>query len=161
MSLTIFATMPPSEDLTTTRQLPGLRLYALPLPCGIILAGLETFPTLPVHLFSDAATHTPEGSFRAYSHYFRKLTSLRQPRNDSTPSKSCSNLAYRRVIISALQCSLYATASKIACPPNQSTLGGAARTFTSELSLTQSPEMRVGYNYTVERENYRGRTFTG
>jgi len=77
------------------------------------------------------------------------------------PPKSCSNLAYRRVTISALQCSLYATASKIACPPNQSTLSGAARTFTSELSLIQSPEMRVGYNYTVERENYRGRTFTG
>ena len=33
------------------------------LPCGTILAGLETFPTLPVYLFLDAAIHTPEVTF--------------------------------------------------------------------------------------------------
>lgn len=161
VSLTIIATTPSSENLTPTGQLPVFRLYALPLTYGIVLPGHETFPTLTVHLFLDAVTHTPEVAFVHVPITSESLTVFVYPEPTRHHRNSCSFPAYRRVIISALQCSLYATASKIARPSNQSTLYGAARTFTSELSIIWSPIMIVGYDYTAEWETNRDRTFTG
>src|ERR1035441_7729001 len=44
--LAVIARTASAASLEPSRRLPVLRLYAEPLPCGRVLAGLQTFPTL-------------------------------------------------------------------------------------------------------------------
>ena len=68
-----------------------------------------------------------------------------------------------RVNLTTLQCSLHATARRLASPPVQVRPGvpQPTRTFTPELSRGGSPEPRVGYDYTTPLGRDCDRTFTG
>lgn len=71
----------------STGQLPVLRLYVLPYHTESYWLVHETFPNLPVYLFLDAATHTPEVAFMHIPITTESLTvfvdleTTRQPRN--------------------------------------------------------------------------------
>ena len=74
----------------------------------------STLPSL------HAAILTPTGRFAVFVCFFTKRISLRPQRRGSTPA-SCprhfpSRCAGRTAQLTRLQCSLYATACKVACP---------------------------------------------
>ena len=67
-------------------------------------------------------------------------------------------------LLTTLQCSLHATARKVACPPGQVRPGvllRPPRTFTPALARGRSPGSRVGYRYTALLGENCGRTCTG
>ena len=69
-----------------------------------------------------------------------------------------------RALLTTLQCSLHATARKVAGPPGlvrPRALLWPPRTFTSELARGRSPGPRVGYHYTALLGENCDRTFTG
>ena len=69
-----------------------------------------------------------------------------------------------RALLTTLQCSLHATARKVAGPPGlvrPRALLWPRRASTSELARGQSPRPRVGYHYTALLGENCGRTSTG
>ena len=159
----------PSSSLDTTRsvslddscRLPSVAGYTAGL-CPTIWSGLSPRPS-PLWVNTPslrAIIPTPRGEvvtpqLVTTSKAFRNRV-LRQLLHSP-------DTCFCRVNLTTLQCSLHATARRLASPPVQVRPGvpQPTRTFTPELSRGGSPKPRVGYDYTAPLGRDCDRTCTG
>ena len=86
------------------------------------------------------------------------------PQNTESAPLLALTSASVRGLLSTLQCSLHATARRVACPPGRVRPRAQLRpprTFTPELARGRSPGSRVGYDYTALLGEDCDRTSTG
>jgi hypothetical protein len=150
-----------SASLDNSCRLPSVAGYTAGL-CPTIWSGLSPRPS-PLWVNAPslrAIIPTPGGEVAipqlvATSRAFRNRV-LRQLLHDP-------DTCFCRVNLTTLQCSLDATARRLASPPVQVRPGVSqpTRTFTPELSRGWSPKPRVGYDYTAPLGRDCDRTFTG
>ena len=150
-----------SASLADSRRFPRITGYTAglcPTPCSELQARPSLLWVRAPSL--RAVTPTPRGGARNPS-----LPSLPiPPQNMESAPLFPLTSAPVRALLTTLQCSLHATARKVAGPPGlvrPRALLWPPRTFTSELARGQSPGPRVGYHYTAFLEENCGRTSTG
>jgi hypothetical protein len=155
-----------SDPIRQSRRLPLLSqnhwLYRGSLPATLLWAANETFPALGSCSF--LACRHPYAE-RRYEGPQSPLASCGLPPQnmESAPLFPLTS-APVRALLTTLQCSLHATARKVASPPGlvrPRALLWPPRTFTSELARGRSPGPRVGYHYTALLGENCGRTYTG
>jgi hypothetical protein len=159
----LLATPTRSASLADSRCFPRIAGYTAGL-CPSTCSGLPARPSLlwVSTPSARAVTPTPRGGARHPSLSSLPLAFLHRTRSRLL----CCSLTPVSVRgwLSTLQCSLHATARKVACPPGRVRPGDflrPPRTCTPELARGRSPKPRVGYHYTaLLGENY-DRTFTG
>ena len=155
-----------SDPIRQSRRLPPLSqdhwLYRGALPATLLWAANETFPALGSCSFLTCRHPYAERRSEAPQSHLASL-GLSPQNTESAPLSSLTPAAVR-ALLTTLQCSLYATARKVACPPGlvrPRALLWPPRTFTSELARGRSPGPRVGYHYTALLGENGDRTFTG
>jgi len=155
-----------SDPIRQSRRLPPLSqerwLYRRSLPDNLVWAVSETFPALGQYSFF--ACHHPYAERRCEAPQSPLATLGLPPQNTESAPLFPLTPAAVRALLTTLQCSLYATAHKVACPPGLVRPGDflrPPRTFTPELARGRSPGPRVGYHYTALLGENCGRTFTG
>jgi hypothetical protein len=155
-----------SDPIRQSRRLPPLSqvlwLYCGSVPDDLVWAVSETFPALGQYSFF--ACHHPYAERRCEAPQSPLATLGLPPQNtESAPPRPLTPAAVR-ALLTTLQCSLYATAHKVACPPGLVRPGDflrPPRTFTPELARGRSPRPRVGYHYTALLGENCDRTSTG
>jgi len=155
-----------SDPIRQSRRLPPLSqdhwLYRRSLPATLLWAASETFPALGPcsfltcrHPYAERRNEAPQSPL---------ATLGLPPQNMKSAPLFPLTSAPVRALLTTLQCSLHATARKVAGPPGlvrpRARLG-PPRTSTSELARGRSPGPRVGYHYTALLGENCGRTFTG
>lgn len=110
-----------------------------------------------------AITPTPRGEAEDLPQASSASAGLPQQNTESAPLLPPTPVSIGD-LLTTLQCSLYATARRVARPPGQVRPGALLRpprTCTPELARGRSPGPRVGYDYTALLGENCGRTFTG
>lgn len=102
---------------------------------------LRELPQFPLHIFSIVLYSVPRRSKRLLSTVASSFTLAFPLFGQAQLTHSPRYAGSHPGRLSRLQISLYATARWIACP-------SPARAFTFELSLFESPQYNVEYNYT-------------
>ena len=155
-----------SDPIRQSRRLPPLSqerwLYRRSWPDNLVWAVSETFPALGQYSFF--ACHHPYAERRCEAPQSPFATLGLPPQNTESAPLFPLTPAAVRALLTTLQCSLYATAHKVACPPGLVRPGAflrPPRTFTPELARGRSPRPRVGYHYTALLGENCDRTFTG
>jgi len=113
--------------------------------------------------FLRAVTPTPRGEAAVVPQLSSAPTGLPPQNTESAPLVALTSASVRG-LLTTLQCSLYATARRVACPPGRVRPGAPLRpprTFTPELARDRSPGSRVGYDYTALLGEDCDRTCTG
>ena len=159
----LLATPTRSASLADSRRFPRNAGYTAGL-CPTTWSGLSARPSLLWVSTPSlrAITPTPRGGARRPSLPLATL-GLPPQNTESAPPRPLTPAAVR-ALLTTLQCSLYATAHKVACPPGLVRPGDflrPPRTFTPELARGRSPGPRVGDHYTALLGENCGRTFTG
>jgi hypothetical protein len=149
-----------------SRRLPPLSqmhwLYGGSLPDDLVWAGGETFPALGHHSFF--ACRHPYAERRDKAPQAPLVPLGLPPQNTESAPPLPLTPAAVRALLTTLQCSLYATARKVAGPPGlvrPRVELRPPRTFTPELARGRSPAPRVGYHYTALLGENCDRTSTG
>ena len=163
MSPPIIATTTRSASLDDSHGLPRLAGYTAGL-CPTTWSGLPPRPSL---LWINAPslraiTPTPRGGTETPQIRLRsqRLSATKQ----CVSSSSHPTPAPVGDLLTTLQCSLHATARRVACPPGlvrPGVLLRPPRTCTPELARGRSPAPRVGYDYTALLGKDDDRTCTG
>jgi hypothetical protein len=155
-----------SDPIRQSRRLPRLSqdrwLYRGSLPDDLVWAVLETFPALGHHSFF--ACRHPYAERRSEVPQSSLTPKGLPPQNTESAPLLPFTPASVKALLTTLQCSLYATARQVACPPGLVRPGASLRpprTCTSELARGRSPGPRVGYHYTALLGENCDRTFTG
>jgi hypothetical protein len=155
-----------SDPIRQSRRLPPLSqahwLYGRSLPDDLVWAVGETFPALGQYSFR--ACRHPYAERRCEAPQSPLATLGLPPQNTESAPLLPLTPAAVRALLTTLQCSLYATARPVACPPGLVRPGvelRPPRTFTPELARGQSPAPRVGYHYTALLGEDCDRTSTG
>jgi hypothetical protein len=141
---------------------PGSWLYCRSLPDDLVWAVGETFPALGQcsfltcrHPYAERRSEDPQSALAPLG--------LPPQNTESAPLLPPTPVSVG-ALLTTLQCSLHATARKVACPPGQVRPGvllRPPRTFTPELARGRSPGSRVGYDYTALLGEDCDRTPTG
>ena len=141
---------------------PDLWLSRRSLPDDLVWAAGEPSPAWGHHSFF--ACRHPYAERRSEAPQSPLATLGLPPQNMKSAPLFPLTSAPVRALLTTLQCSLHATARKVAGPPGlvrpRARLG-PPRTSTSELARGRSPGPRVGYHYTALLGENCGRTFTG
>ena len=129
---------------------PGLG-YRRDLPCF----GSTLLPDVPAPLRREEE--------RRYPRHFTAPKGFPQQNSASAPLFHPTPASVGD-LLTTLQCSLYATARKVACPPGlvrPRVKRRPPRTYTPELARGWSPTPRAGYDYTALLGKDDDRTYTG
>ena len=159
----LFATPTRSASLADSRRFPRIAGYTAGL-CPATCSGLPARPSLLWVSTPSvrAVTPTPRGGARHPSLSSLPLAFLHRTRRRLL---CCSPTPVSvRGLLPTLQCSLPATARKVACPPGRVRPGEflrPPRTCTPKLARDRSPGSRVGYDYTALLGEDCDRTSTG
>jgi hypothetical protein len=155
-----------SAPIRPSRRLPPLSqnhwLYRGALPATLLWAANDTFPALGSCSFLTC--RHPSAERRSEASQSPLAAHGFPPQNMESAPLFPLTSAPVRALLTTLQCSLHATARKVAGPPGllrPRALLWPPRTFTSELARGQSPGPRVGYHYTAFLGENCGRTSTG
>ena len=154
------------DPIRQSRRLPrtsqGRWLYRGSVPDDPVWAAAETFPALPQRSFPPC--HHPYAERRNRDTPATSLLPKAFPTKQCVSSSSRPTPAPVGDLLTTLQCSLHATARRVACPPGLVRPGGflrPPRTCTPELAQGRSPRPRVGYHYTALLGENCDRTCTG
>jgi hypothetical protein len=159
----ILATTTRSASLDDSHRLPRCTGYTAGL-CPTTRSGLSSRLSL---LWRNAPslraiTPTPRGGIETpqIRPHSQRLSATQQ----CVSSSSHPTPAPVGALLTTLQCSLYAIARRVACPPGLVRPGvflRPPRTCTPELARGWSPAPRVGYDYTALLGKDDDRTYTG
>jgi hypothetical protein len=140
----------------------GYWLYPRSLPDDLVWAARESVPALGQCSF-PACRHPYAERRREEPQFALAALGLPPQNTESAPLVALTSASVRG-LLSTLQCSLHATARRVACPPGRVRPRAQLRpprTFTPELARGRSPGSRVGYDYTALLGETCGRTSTG
>jgi hypothetical protein len=138
-------------------------LYRGSVPDDLVWAAAETFPALGQRSFLPCHQPLRREEERRYPSHFTAPKGFPQHNSASAPL-SHPTPASVGDLLTTLQCSLDATARKVACPPGlvrPRVKRRPPRTYTPELARGWSPTPRVGYDYIALLGKDDDRTYTG
>jgi hypothetical protein len=163
LSLPLSLLRPDPPVSTTPTDFPGA--LVIPRVCArrLGLGCRRDLPCFGSTLLPSVPSPLRREEERRYPRHFTAPKGFPQQNSASAPL-SHPTPASVGDLLTTLQCSLYATARKVACPPGlvrPRVKRRPPRTYTPELARGWSPTPRVGYDYIALLGKDDDRTYTG